>query len=339
MPVVPAWSDGKDAVAEQKGMQVVNVKPTAAPRHRRTRSAPGHDLVHRRLSPIKEEDSAALVIQDYLDNATATKRFYQLVCDNEVVDLEQYLNQQSLETIKTLRASLYGVDASPILHCAIRSPDCQKDTKNAMVTFLIDKVGVAICMRDNKERTPLHYAARHGYTGAAALLIKAINEQKASQISKDNQISYVDAQDKDGKTPLHFAVAGGYNDIVALLVNEGGACVDVQDNEGKTPLILAAAGGGIKIAKLLIDHDANIALGDNVGDTPLHVAARNKEEALIAYLVVRREPVYAKNTRNETPFDIAAYNNMSKPILQLLRPPCCSGCCCPRCSGGCCTIM
>jgi ankyrin repeat protein len=314
--------DVKVAISDEKhgksAMRVINVKPG----HRRTRSAPPRDLVRRKLSPIKEEDAAEMLLQNYFEKPDITKRFYQLVCGNELVALRGFLNLQSRATIDFLVGNLYGVDDASILHCAIRSVDCQADEKNAVITYLITEVGVNFCAQDSRLRMPLHTAVLEDRLGMVGVLIKAIKDQK------DSQVNYLDAQDKDGKTPLHLAVFGGYADIVKELI-AGGAWVDAQDKDGKTPLHYAVSGGYHAISDFLVTNNANVNLIDKVGDTPLHAAARIADGVVITYLLAGNAKVAVKNNRGETPFDIAVYTGMSRAILELLRPSCCGdGCCC-----------
>ena len=56
-------------------------------------------------------------------------------------------------------------------------------------------------------KTPLHYAARHGFYDIAFLLLRAG--------------AYVDALGKDNRTPLHVACRDGGSSVLALLIRNG----------------------------------------------------------------------------------------------------------------------
>ena len=56
-------------------------------------------------------------------------------------------------------------------------------------------------------KTPLHYAAQHGFYDIAYLLLRAG--------------AYVDALGKDNRTPLHVACRDGGSSVLALLIRNG----------------------------------------------------------------------------------------------------------------------
>ena len=75
--------------------------------------------------------------------------------------------------------------------------------------------------KDEKGKTPLHYATANDHKEIAELLI-----------AKDADGN---AGDAAGWTPLHLAVDGGHTEIAELLIAEG-ADVNAIDAAGKTPL-------------------------------------------------------------------------------------------------------
>ena len=75
--------------------------------------------------------------------------------------------------------------------------------------------------KDEKGKTPLHYATANDHKEIAELLI-----------AKDADVN---AGDDDGWTPLHLAVDGGHTEIAELLIAEG-ADVNAKTNDGQTPL-------------------------------------------------------------------------------------------------------
>lgn len=77
------------------------------------------------------------------------------------------------------------------------SYDCNK-CQNGLVP------GLSATLTDSNNVTPLHLAARYGYTDVCQLLII--------------KGAAVDAQDDDGETPLHEAVRGGDTKICCLIL-------------------------------------------------------------------------------------------------------------------------
>ncbi|KAL9059230.1 MAG: hypothetical protein Q9162_001267 [Coniocarpon cinnabarinum] len=143
--------------------------------------------------------------------------------------------------------------------------------------------------RTVSKQTPLHYAAIHGNSAAAALLL----EHGAD----------VRAVDGGGNMPLHFAVREGHSSMSSLLLDFGApiqaldghkqTClqlairtnnerlvaqilglqrvVDHQDTLGKTALHRACATGNPTIMRQVLDLGADCNTKDHLLQTPLHV--------------------------------------------------------------------
>lgn len=107
--------------------------------------------------------------------------------------------------------------------------------------------------------TPLHYAARSGQLGCAALLL----ERGAA----------VDARTVAGSaTPLHRAAHVGCLPVIQLLVRHG-ADGRLQDSDGEAPLHKAAAQGHDAAAAYLLERFPDAAaLRDRHGRTPQEAA-------------------------------------------------------------------
>jgi hypothetical protein len=91
---------------------------------------------------------------------------------------------------------------------------------------LLDE-GADVNARTESGYTPLHWAAKFGYTEAASLLL----ERGAD----------VNARKEDGSTPLSFAAMEGQTETAELLI-ERGADVNARTESGSTPLRIAAIG-------------------------------------------------------------------------------------------------
>ena len=83
---------------------------------------------------------------------------------------------------------------------------------------------------DGSERTPLHYAARHGSETDIQYLI-----DKGRIVDID-----INARDRNGQTPLHLAAERGCPEAIACLLDNGaGKGINVRDKRGNTPFNLA----------------------------------------------------------------------------------------------------
>jgi len=144
---------------------------------------------------------------------------------------------------------------------------------------------------DEKENSPLHYAARYSHAEMAQELVRLGAE--------------VDLLGSDGMTPLHYASRYGRNiteremsgrtdyeakdedpglDTVRVLVEEKKACVTKADIYSLQPLHHAAMRGHLKVVEFLVKQQAiDLNCQDKQKSTPLHIAATygHKEVAVI----------------------------------------------------------
>ncbi|XP_006815106.1 death-associated protein kinase 1-like [Saccoglossus kowalevskii] len=150
-------------------------------------------------------------------------------------------------------------------------------------------------------QTALHYAARHGYTAIAEVLINA----KAN----------VNAADSLWKlTPLHLV---GANASVAELLLNNGADISAVDDRKDTPLHSAARNGHTLTVKTLLDKGANVNAVNTNGNTPLHSASRNGHILTVETLINKRANVNAVNAAQRAPLHCAAWYGKI-PIVDLL---------------------
>jgi serine/threonine protein kinase len=90
--------------------------------------------------------------------------------------------------------------------------------------------------KDERDNTPLHFAASNGYIEVVKLLIE--------------NGAYVNAKNKNGSTPLHYAANKGHIEVFKLLL-EHGANPNIKNNNGKTAIDLAREKGYSEIVKLI----------------------------------------------------------------------------------------
>ena len=126
-------------------------------------------------------------------------------------------------------------------------PDvCGGGLRGLASTAVADEAAVwaAAAASDQWQNTPLHYAALHGCTDAAALLLTSFSAP-------------ADVRGRGGATPLHMAAFGGHAAVIETLLTSG-AHPGVTDVTGRLPLHYACAAGHLEAALLLI---GAIALG------------------------------------------------------------------------------
>ena len=109
--------------------------------------------------------------------------------------------------------------------------------------------------------TPLHLAAKEGFTSVVAPLVGAGADVAARE-------------GKDGMQPLHVAAKEGHVDMVKALL-EAGANIDGEDDKGKTPLMYSILYFP-KVTPTLVAADADVEKKDKDGNTALHFIAKLK---------------------------------------------------------------
>ncbi len=149
--------------------------------------------------------------------------------------------------------------------------------------------------KDQRESTPLMYAAAYGSVDAMKLLIGAGAD--------------VNAKNSFAATALMWCA----NDMakVRLLVDNG-ANVNARSKQGRTPLMIASAGdGNSEVVKLLIDKGADISVKDNSNSTALLEAIDANDNATIRLLIANGADVNARNKSGDTALMIASsYGNV-----------------------------
>lgn len=143
--------------------------------------------------------------------------------------------------------------------------------KDKAVVDVLVEAGANVDARDEREETPLFYAA----AGEDIDVVRALANHGAD----------ISAKGFDGSTALHAAKGVA---VVDMLV-EAGADIEARTVEGSTPLIAAASAanqGSFEALRALVGHGADLNAKDARGSTALHWAAASVGDAPSAVDVV-----------------------------------------------------
>ena len=146
--------------------------------------------------------------------------------------------------------------------------------------------------RDERNATPLHYAAAYAYDSIVGKLI--------------DRGALINAVDKNWRTPLHWAAF--YADFLsltsarALLYHH--ADIDSRDCDMRTPLHLAAWVGCVEMVDLLLNYGADINAIDLDDNTPLHYAVLHNDTEAAKALSARGADTQLKNWLGYIPFEL-----------------------------------
>ena len=167
-------------------------------------------------------------------------------------------------------------DAGDRFYQAIRNNDL------ATLRTLIKTSGVNV--KDQRESTPLMYAAAYGSLDSMRALLDAGAD--------------VNAKNAFDATPLLWSANN--LDKVRLLVSKG-ADVNARSKQGMTPLIVAALqDGGSDVVKFFIEKGADVNARGTGGATALLAATNANDTATIRLLISAGADVKAKDAGGET---------------------------------------
>ncbi len=138
--------------------------------------------------------------------------------------------------------------------------------------------GALLTLRDEKDRTALHLAARFGRQNIVALLLQ---RGVAVDIRRNYSLFW-----GTGITPLHEAVHGGHDTVVALLIAQG-ASINAKTEKGMTPLLIAVKRKWADIARILLEKGADLTLKDADGRDALAWALMRGESLCLDLLFAR----------------------------------------------------
>ena len=126
---------------------------------------------------------------------------------------------------------------------------------------------------DKHTDTPIHKAARCGYTEIIKILVSAAN------VNPNVVNDY-------GYTAFDLAIMNGHLEIVKILApfTENVNFSQSKQADGYTPILEAAFHGYIDIIKYLTSLTKNVNVPDDIGRTPLDVAKQHGHDEVVRFL-------------------------------------------------------
>ncbi|KAK0639751.1 ankyrin repeat-containing domain protein [Cercophora newfieldiana] len=162
-------------------------------------------------------------------------------------------------------------------------------------------------LRDDRDQTPLSWAAERGNKTTVALLLtyKGVDPNSV---------------DKYGCSPLTWAARYGHEHVVKVLLARPDMQPDRKDKRERSPLSWAAAEGHAPVAALLLRKIWH-SFGQVYGCTPLHWAVAGRFQWMIELLVAGDFEVdwEARDAYGRTPLLVASHINSVEMIEACLR--------------------
>jgi uncharacterized protein len=177
---------------------------------------------------------------------------------------------------------------------------------NTNLAVLLLDAGVSIDSRDRRGMTPLMHAAERGHTHMVRLLL-----DRGAKVSLARGEPY---------SALFSAIDSGRGDVVALLV-ERGADTNFQERYGNRPLPYAGQYGSVETVEALLNHGADINSVDDIGRTALMRASLCNRLELVDVLLRRGADTRVRDRDGSTALSLRWSGQGSPPddrIVHLL---------------------
>ncbi|CAD5113657.1 DgyrCDS2818 [Dimorphilus gyrociliatus] len=217
------------------------------------------------------------------------------VIETNKYNKQAYIHQTVLTEIAGQRPRLLS-----ILHLAALHGHTE------LVIYLVEVVGMSVNLTNNKNDTPVLWAARWNHIET----VKAMITLKAN----------LQHQNDKGSTPLYWAIRYGFPDMVKVLIEEGKADINQTRKLGLvSPLILAASMGYSQILEILLENGANVDTTIHGHETALHYASALGHTTCAKILLNKGASVDFLNELGETPLQLAAMGDHCEIVNLLLE--------------------
>ncbi|CAE8589159.1 unnamed protein product [Polarella glacialis] len=164
-----------------------------------------------------------------------------------------------------------GADQAGTLNPELLAACMRNDTDAALE--LIDQ-GADPCCEDNRQWSPLIWAASHGNASLTRLLIK----HNAADVYKYDET----VKAKKKHSPLHWAAFKGHlKQLELLMAPPQNLSPHERDAIGNTPLHQAAAGGNLDCAKCIMAQGCDVFAKNDRGHTPYALCTAPEVQQLL----------------------------------------------------------
>ncbi|BFG25275.1 hypothetical protein CerSpe_115490 [Prunus speciosa] len=158
-------------------------------------------------------------------------------------------------------------------------------------------MGFTMNVKDEKGRTPLHYAASTGYLEGVRFFLDKCP-------SDSNQA------DTSGFLPIHSASSKGYDKIVEELLRHFPASKELPNSDGQNILHLAAKFGKHALVNYFLREGNGFQMlinqQDKEGNTPLQLATIYRHPRVVKYFTWEKKTnLMVLNNKGMTALDIA----------------------------------
>ena len=276
--------------------------------------------------------------------------FVAQACLSILLQLDKHVTKPNIEESPLARyAGQYWAEHAEFGDVAYPLEDMIKRVFNpsnhhfAIWVWIYDTI---LCQAMNSEgpsrpiRSPLHYAAQHGFHRVVEWLITTCSQDvnvsghvsiwtplhlaswnehpKVTRLLLEHGVD-VDPKTGASETPLRLLSAHGGNLETAKLLLEHGADPSVRSSSGRDSLYMALENGHSGLAQLLLDHGADPNTRDVNGYTLLHVSSQIGDLKVVQGLLELNVDVNPRDNRGRTPYRVALYGGHERVVQLLLQ--------------------
>jgi len=179
-----------------------------------------------------------------------------------------------------------------------------KNGFTTLATVLIDR-GFSVFARDKFLRTPMHLAGQFGHAALVDLFLKRKSD--------------IYARDSCGRTVLHYACCSNSIDLVTLLLGSEPELVHTRDTYGRTPLhylVWNTNPNLLEIGRRVLDAKAEVDSEDDEGITPLQYASEGGKGKIIPLLLrYGANPTKRDGRNHRTALELACTEHIREMII------------------------